>query len=80
MGKNTLRAHGGSVQASAPDDLPNSYQVVLILRLVLDQELHLRRGELLDAEGVSLGRFLNLKGLTELVSQWLELREPTSNP
>ena len=53
------------------DELSGSSQVVLILRLVLDQRLRLHHGELVDAEARVLGRFLTLEGLLEAIRQWL---------
>jgi hypothetical protein len=60
------------------DELSGSRQVVLILRLVLDQRLRLRHGELVDAEATVLGRFLTLEGLLEVVQQWLA-RQPADH-
>ncbi len=53
------------------DELSGSRQVVLILRLVLDQRSRLHHGELVDAEATVVGRFLTLEGLLEVVRQWL---------
>jgi hypothetical protein len=63
---------GRAVPASdREDELAGSRQVVLILRLVLDQQSQLRQGELVDAEATVLGRFLTLAGLMEVMRQWL---------
>lgn len=61
---------------SEADDLSDSRQVVLVLRLVLDQRALLRHGELLDAEGTGQGRFATVTGMTDLVRQWLENQQP----
>ena len=57
------------------DELVDSRQVFLVLRLVLDPQAQLHHGELLDAEAICHGRFMTLSGLTELVAHWLE-RQP----
>ncbi len=57
------------------DELVDSRQVFLVLRLVLDPQAQLHHGELLDAEAICQGRFMTLSGLTELVAHWLE-RQP----
>lgn len=60
---------------SAADDLSDSRQAVLVVRLVLDQRACLRHGELLDAEGMGQGRFANVTELSELVRRWLESQQ-----
>jgi hypothetical protein len=60
------------------DELSGSRQVVLILRLVLDRQLRLQHGELVDAEATVLGRFLTPEGLLEIVRQWLG-RQPADH-
>jgi hypothetical protein len=66
------------MSTSGADDLSDSRQVVLVLRLVLDQRALLRHGELLDAEGAGQGRFATVAGMTALVRQWLENQQPDS--
>ena len=53
------------------DELHGSHQVVLILRLVLDRQLRLRHGEVVDAEATVQGRFSTLAELVEVVQRWL---------
>jgi hypothetical protein len=60
------------------DELSGSRHVVLILRLVLDRQLRLQHGELVDAEATVLGRFLTPEGLLEIVRQWLG-RQPADH-
>jgi hypothetical protein len=63
---------GRAVPALDPEDeLYGSRQVVLILRLVLDRQLRLRHGEVVDAEATVQGRFLTLADLVEVIQQWL---------
>ena len=47
------------------DELVDSRQVFLVLRLVLNPQARLHHGELLDAEAICQGRFMTLSGLTE---------------
>jgi hypothetical protein len=61
------------------DELVDSRQVFLVLRLVLNPQARLHHGELLDAEAICQGRFMTLSGLTELVAHWLE-RQPGDSP
>ena len=56
----------------ADDEHRESRQAVLILRLSLDGQAQLRRGELLDAEAVPQARFVTLLGMTDAVKRWLE--------
>jgi hypothetical protein len=58
------------------DEPADSRQVVLILRLVLDGNAQLRRGELLDADAVHQARFHDLGGLLGAVDGWLERQRP----
>ena len=58
------------------DELAGSRQVVLILRLVLDRQARLHHGELVDAKAVCQGRFVNLTGLTNVVTRWFERHCP----
>jgi hypothetical protein len=61
------------VPASGTDDERSvSREVILILRLMLDRRMELRRGELLDAKAIRQGRFVNLAGMLDAVTQWLE--------
>jgi hypothetical protein len=52
-------------------DLMESRQVVLVLRLTLDGNSQLLYGELLNAEGVGQGRFIDLMNLSNMVMRWL---------
>jgi hypothetical protein len=54
------------------DDLADSRQVVLILRLVLNRQARLHHGELVDTNSVSHGKFVSLTGLTDIVTRWFE--------
>jgi hypothetical protein len=54
------------------DELSGSSYVILILRLVLDENARLRYGELVDAGGVCEARFADLHGLLEAVRLWLD--------
>ena len=58
------------------DELADSRQVVLILRLVLDRQAQLHHGELIDTAAVCQGRFVNLTGLTDVVTRWFERHYP----
>jgi hypothetical protein len=60
------------VSGSSTDDLTNSHYVTLILRLLLDTEGHLLRGELADIEGMTIGRFADRQGLKEALRPFLE--------
>ena len=53
------------------EDLSDSTEVVLILRLILDSDARLRRGELLDAGAIRQGRFEDLGGLLDALRAWL---------
>lgn len=59
-------------RSAREDELIDSHQVVLILRLTLDRDEHLRHGELLDSGAIGQGRFKSLTDLGETVQQWLE--------
>ena len=50
----------------------DSRRLVLVLRLVLDRQAQLARGELFDGDAKRLGHFADMAGLTELVRRWLE--------
>ncbi len=66
------------ITMSLPDaevELSESRQVVLVLRLTLDQHSELLYGELLNAEGVGQGRFKSLTTLGALVRGWLERKQ-----
>jgi hypothetical protein len=52
-----------------------SRQVVLVLRLTLNQNSHLLYGEVLNAEGVGQGRFINLASMSNIVNRWLERQQ-----
>lgn len=54
------------------DELSGNRQVILILRLMLDRQNHVHRGEIIDVHGVCHGRFVNLPGLVDSVTRWLE--------
>ena len=59
---------------SSPDsegEIAANREVVLVVRLVLDRHARLQRGELLDAESRSQGRFVTLTELGEVVRRWL---------
>jgi hypothetical protein len=61
--------------ADKDDELSDSRQVVLILRLVLDRQARLRHGELLDTDAVGEGRFATTAGLLAVVQRWLERQQ-----
>jgi hypothetical protein len=54
------------------DEASGNRNVVLILRLVLDQHAHLYRGELFTSDGTRLGHFVNSEGLAEAIHRWLK--------
>lgn len=54
------------------DDLIDTQQVVLILRLTLDRDASLRHGELLDAGAIGQGRFMTMSDMSEAVQLWLD--------
>src|SRR4051794_7547990 len=54
------------------DEISNSRDVVLILRLVLNSRSQLRYGELLDASAVHQARFATMHGLVAALNQWFE--------
>ena len=62
-------------QSGIEDDLSDTQQVVLILRLTLDRHAYLRHGELLDAEASGQGRFMTLSEMSEAVQQWLDRQQ-----
>lgn len=43
----------------------------LVVRLVLDEQGQVQRGELVDLQGKSVGRFLRLAELPALIEVWL---------
>ena len=59
-------------RSSVEDDLIDSKQVILILRLTVDRHARLRHGELLDAGASGQGRFMTLSDMSEAVQQWLD--------
>jgi hypothetical protein len=71
--RRTESAKGGIVARSdIDDDLIDTQQVVLVLRLTLDRHASLRHGELLDAGAMGQGRFMTLSDMSEAVQQWLD--------
>lgn len=55
--------------------LTENRQVVLVVRLTLDQDSQVLYGELLNADGTGQGRFKSLSSLGSTVKRWLE-RQP----
>ncbi|MCD6031128.1 MAG: hypothetical protein K0S78_3302 [Thermomicrobiales bacterium] len=47
-------------------------RAVLFLRLVLDGQAQLLRGELFDIEATRLAQFASFAGLIDAISHWLE--------
>lgn len=75
-----LISQGKAVPALHHEVEPSdSRQVVLILRLVLDGDAKLRRGELLDADTVRQAGFHDLGGLLDAMRAWLD-RQPLNRP
>ena len=60
-------------------ELTECRQVVLVLRLTLDQDSQVLYGELLNADGTGQGRFKSLSSLGSIVKRWLE-RQPIHLP
>lgn len=63
---------------SLPDaevELTEGRQVVLVLRLTLDQHSQLLYGELVNAEGIGQGRFKTLTTLEPSIKQWLKRQQ-----
>lgn len=60
-------------------ELTECRQVVLVLRLTLDQDSQVLYGELLNADGTGQGRFKSLSSLGSTVKRWLE-RQPMHLP
>lgn len=58
--------------------LTESRQVVLVLRLTLDQDSQVLYGELLNADGRGQGRFRTLAGLGSTVKRWLDRQQDHS--
>ena len=81
-GLGPLQQHKG-VTMARPDgeaDVLENRHVVLVLRLTLDQRSQLLYGEVLNAEGIGLGRFMNLAKLNETVNRWLERQQDDQVP
>jgi hypothetical protein len=53
-------------------NLADYHSTVLVLRLVLDAQGHLTRGELLDGDATLLSRFVGKRGLARALRQRLE--------
>jgi hypothetical protein len=58
-------------RSDVESELIESRQVVLVLRLTLDRNSRLLYGELLNAEGVGQGRFIDLTHMSKTVKRWL---------
>jgi hypothetical protein len=53
-------------------NLVDYHYTVLVLRLVLDAQGRLTRGELLDGNATLLSRFVGNRGLARALRQWLK--------
>ncbi len=53
------------------DRLGDTYNITVLLRLVLNQHGNLRYGEIVDQEGRPQGRFLEWSGMTREIEDWL---------
>jgi hypothetical protein len=54
------------------NSLANRRHVVAVLRLVVDADGRVEKGELVDTEARPLGRFANWRGLIRAIRTWLE--------
>jgi hypothetical protein len=52
-------------------------RAVLFLRLVLDGQAQLLRGELFDIEATRLAQFASFAGLVDAIRQWLDQQRDT---
>jgi hypothetical protein len=62
------------------DKLSENHYATLILRLVLDQQGHLKYGELLDATNGFQERFVEWRGMIHLLRVWLTSQVPPKAP
>ncbi len=51
--------------------LADKRHITLILRLAIDRDTQLVYGELVNLEGVSIGRFMEWPKFTEVLQAWL---------
>jgi hypothetical protein len=68
------------MNSSDESDLANSQEAVLIVRLVLDQQAHLRRGDVWDANADRQGRFETVNELARLMESWLDRQQRNATP
>ncbi len=55
----------------AEDKLGDTYHVTVVVRLVLNQHGNLKYGEIMDAEGLPHGRFVEWFAMTREIRDWL---------
>ena len=71
-----VRAKGCAVTDAPGSDCdegdPECSRAVLFLRLVLDGQAQLLRGELFDIEATKRATFASLAGLAEAIHRWLD--------
>ncbi len=61
------------------DKLANTRHVTVILRLVLNQRNQVKRGEILNTRGKSLGQFVGWAGFMHVLRVWLS-NQPVDPP
>jgi hypothetical protein len=59
--------------------LSEKLHVTVILRLILGKRRELERGEIVDLQGVTRGRFKDWRGLTRGLRSWIA-SDGSSNP
>jgi hypothetical protein len=70
-------ARGAGLPEIPPDDsLSAKRHVTLILRVLLDRHGRVDHGEMLEADGNPVARFLGSEGLVRTIRAWLSGQEP----
>lgn len=54
------------------DNLANTQNITLVLRLVLDRQGCFQHGQLIDIDAQLVGQFLDRAGLVQVLMAWLD--------